>query len=123
MPSLSIADVSISEGNTGTKTVTLTVTLSAAYSSPVTVAYATGGGTATAGTDYMAKSGTLDLRGGRADDDVHGHDHRRHGEGGERDDPRHALEPGERDDLARGRDDHDHERREADGLAVCSGRL
>ena len=64
MPSLSIADVSISEGNTGTKTVTLTVTLSAAYSSAVTVAYATGGGTATAGTDYVAKSGTLTFAAG-----------------------------------------------------------
>ena len=38
---------------------TLTVTLSVAASSTVTVAYSTAGGTATAGSDYQAKTGTL----------------------------------------------------------------
>ena len=59
LPTLSIADVSVTEGNTGTKTVTLTVRLSAASTSTVTVAWATANGTATAGTDYRSATGTL----------------------------------------------------------------
>jgi chitinase len=64
LPSLSIADASVSEGNAGTKLLNLTVTLSAAASGPVSVAYATGNGTATAGSDYTAKSGTLSFAAG-----------------------------------------------------------
>jgi cysteine-rich repeat protein len=55
-PSLSIADVSTSEGNSGTKTLTFTVTLSAAASTAVTYNIATSNGTATAGSDYVASS-------------------------------------------------------------------
>jgi hypothetical protein len=47
------------EGNSGTKNITFNVTLSAAYDLPVTVTYATADGTATAGSDYQATSGTL----------------------------------------------------------------
>ena len=47
------------EGNTGTRPFAFTVTLSAAYDVPVTVDYATANGTATAGSDYQAASGTL----------------------------------------------------------------
>jgi len=64
LPSLSIADASIVEGNSGTKQMTLTVTLSAPATGPVTVGYATTNGTATAGTDYTAKSGTLSFAAG-----------------------------------------------------------
>ena len=59
LPSLSIADASVLEGDTGTKTVALTVTLSAASATPVTVAFATADGTAKAGSDYTAASGVL----------------------------------------------------------------
>ncbi len=59
LPALSITDATIVEGNTGTVTATLNVTLSAVSSQTVTVAYATANGTATAGTDYTAASGTL----------------------------------------------------------------
>jgi hypothetical protein len=60
MPSVSIQPTaSVTEGNNGTRTVTLTMTLSAASTSAVTVAYATANGTATAGSDYVAKSGTV----------------------------------------------------------------
>lgn len=59
LPSVSIANVSVSEGNSGTMTARFTVTLSAAASGPVTVAFQTADGTATAGSDYTAKSGTL----------------------------------------------------------------
>ena len=62
---LSIADASVTEGNSGTKTVTLTVSLSAASTGTVTVKYATGGGTATAGTDYTSTSGTLTFSAGQ----------------------------------------------------------
>jgi hypothetical protein len=53
-----INDVTVTEGNTGTVAASFTVTLSAAIDQPVTVAYSTGNGTATAG-DYAATSGTL----------------------------------------------------------------
>lgn len=58
-PSISINDASVTEGNSGTQTATYTVTLSAASASVVTVNYATANGTATAGSDYVAGSGTL----------------------------------------------------------------
>jgi hypothetical protein len=55
---------SVTEGNSGSVTVTLTVTLSAATSSTVTLSYATANGTATAGSDYAAKTGTLTFAAG-----------------------------------------------------------
>jgi hypothetical protein len=55
-PTLSINDVSISEGNSLTKTATFTVTKSAAQTAPVLVDVATANGTATAGSDYVAKT-------------------------------------------------------------------
>ncbi len=58
-PSLAILDVSITEGNSGTKNVTFTVSLSAASGRTVTVAYATANGSAVAFLDYLARSGTL----------------------------------------------------------------
>ena len=59
VPTISIADVSINEGNTGTVTMVFTVTLSESSSQTVTVNYATANDTATAGSDYVAASGTL----------------------------------------------------------------
>jgi hypothetical protein len=59
LPSLSVGDVTVTEGNSGTTTATFTVTLSAASASTVTVGYATGNGTASAPGDYAATSGTL----------------------------------------------------------------
>ncbi|MFA7206844.1 MAG: Calx-beta domain-containing protein, partial [Saccharofermentanales bacterium] len=59
MPSLSVNDPSVTEGDSGTTTLTFTVTLSAASGKTVTVNYATAEGTATAGTDYLSASGTL----------------------------------------------------------------
>src|SRR5262249_916671 len=47
------------EGNTGTTNAVFTVSLSAASGQTVTVNYATANGTANAGTDYVATSGTL----------------------------------------------------------------
>jgi hypothetical protein len=64
LPTLGIADVSVAEGNAGTSTATFTVTLSAAAAGAVTVNYATADGTATAGSDYTAGSGTLTFAAG-----------------------------------------------------------
>jgi hypothetical protein len=58
-PSIAINDRSVIEGNTGTQAMTFTVSLSAAYGQTVTVGYSTADGTATAGSDYQAISGTL----------------------------------------------------------------
>jgi hypothetical protein len=55
-PSLSIGDVTITEGNSGTKTATFTVSLSGTSTSAVTYNIATANGTATAGSDYVAAS-------------------------------------------------------------------
>jgi VCBS repeat-containing protein len=55
---LSIADASVVEGNSGTRPMVFTVTLSAASSSSVTVSYATLSGTAST-KDYQTTSGTL----------------------------------------------------------------
>jgi CSLREA domain-containing protein len=59
LPSLSIADAAVIEGNSGIRTATFTVTLSGPSNLPITLAYATSNGTATAGGDYNAASGTL----------------------------------------------------------------
>jgi hypothetical protein len=64
-PTISIADVSVIEGAANTSVVvTLAVSLSAAAGQGVTVAYATADGTATAGSDYVAHSGTLSFAAG-----------------------------------------------------------
>ena len=59
LPGLAIADASRAEGNAGSASLTFAVTLSAASGQQVTVAYATGGGTASAGADYTSAAGTL----------------------------------------------------------------
>jgi len=65
-PSVSIiGDPTITEGNTGTLNAVFTVTLSAASNQAVTVNYATADGTATAGSDYVAKTGTLTIPAGQ----------------------------------------------------------
>ena len=59
LPSLSINDVTVTEGNTGTVAATYTVTLNAQSGRQVTVEYATANGTAQAPADYQAGNGTL----------------------------------------------------------------
>src|SRR5205085_3684855 len=59
-PTLSINNVSVTEGNAGSTTsATFSVSLSAASPQSITVDYSTTNGTATAPADYVAKSGTL----------------------------------------------------------------
>jgi len=63
-PGLSIGNASIVVGPSGTRNVAFVASLSAPASSPVSVAYTTNNGTATAGTDYTMTSGTLTLPAG-----------------------------------------------------------
>jgi endoglucanase len=58
-PALSISDVSIAAGGAGTSTsLTFTITLSRPVTTSVTVHYATADGTAIAGRDYDARTGS-----------------------------------------------------------------
>jgi uncharacterized delta-60 repeat protein len=61
---ISIDDISLTEGDSGTKSFDFTVTLSQASNLTVKVDYATAQGTATAGTDYQQTSGTLTFNAG-----------------------------------------------------------
>jgi len=54
-----INDVSVTEGNSGTTTATFTVSRSGDTTQAASVDYATANGSATAGSDYIATSGTL----------------------------------------------------------------
>ncbi len=58
-PSISVNDVTVIEGNSGTTAATFTVSLSATYSQTVSVHYSTADQDAVAGSDYEAASGTL----------------------------------------------------------------
>ena len=53
------------EGNSGTTPMTFTVSLSAVYDTDVTVSYATVDGSALAGSDYVAASGTVTIPAGQ----------------------------------------------------------
>ena len=59
LPTLSIANSSVTESATTSVNEPFVVSLSAAASTPVTVAYSTSDGTAVAGVNYQATSGTL----------------------------------------------------------------
>lgn len=64
VPKVSIGNASVVEGNARTRQMKLTVSLSKPYSLPVQVSYATTAHTATAGSDFLAKSGTLTIPAG-----------------------------------------------------------
>lgn len=59
VPSLAINDVIITEGDSGITKATFRVTRTGNATNPITVNYATTNGTAIAGSDYLATSGTL----------------------------------------------------------------
>ncbi|HEV8630795.1 MAG TPA: Calx-beta domain-containing protein [Thermoanaerobaculia bacterium] len=56
---VSIGDVTVTEGDSGTRPATFAVTLAAPSTSETRVRYATAAGTATAGDDYVSTSGEL----------------------------------------------------------------
>jgi hypothetical protein len=58
-PLISISDMTVTEGHTGTSTANFAVTLSAASAQTITVQFLTANGTATSGADYQSTGGTL----------------------------------------------------------------
>ncbi|WP_286188669.1 Calx-beta domain-containing protein [Mycobacterium sp. PO2] len=71
LPTLSISDASVVEGDGGQTHVMFTVTLSAASDEAVSVGYVTSNGTATAGVDYTAGSGVVTFAPGVTSQMVH----------------------------------------------------
>jgi hypothetical protein len=67
---ISINDVTVNEGNAGTTPATFKVTLDQAVGVEVKVDYATANGTATAGSDYVAKAGTVTFAPNDTSEDV-----------------------------------------------------
>lgn len=65
LPALSVADLTVVEGDTGTSNALVTVTLSVPSGRAVSVPFATANGTATAGADYQTASGTLSFAAGQ----------------------------------------------------------
>lgn len=65
VPSLSIGDVSVVEGNSGNRNLSFAVSLSNPSTQTITVSYATANGTATAGSDYTTANGTLTFNAGQ----------------------------------------------------------
>jgi hypothetical protein len=58
LPNITVNDVTLTEGDSGTQLATFTISLSAASGRDVTLNYATANGTATAGSDYTALAST-----------------------------------------------------------------
>ena len=65
-PKLAVSDTSMLEGNSGTSPLTFTVAMAPVSGSDMTVDYTTSDGTATAGSDYTAASGTLTIPAGQS---------------------------------------------------------
>ena len=63
-PQISINDVTLTEGDSGTTTFNFTVTLSNPSSQTITVAYQTSNVDAVAGTDYVIKNGSITFNSG-----------------------------------------------------------
>ena len=112
-PSLSVNDVTVTEGDSGTTNATFTVTLAPASGQTVTVNYATADGTAIAPADYAATTGSLTFPPGQMTRDLHGARQRRHAGRDKRELHGRPLERGQRNDLGRARARHDHRRRSA----------
>lgn len=63
-PGISVGDASTVEGNSGTHLIKFPVRLGRSYSKPVSRHYSTADGSATAGSDYVGKSGSLTITAG-----------------------------------------------------------
>ncbi len=64
VPLVSIGDAAVVEGSSGTRALQFAVSLSRSSSTPVTVAFATEDGSATAASDYVARSGSVTFQPG-----------------------------------------------------------
>lgn len=69
-PSISIGDISMSEGNSGRSDAVFKVKLSSPATSAVTVQFSTANNTAAAGSDYDASSGTLYFAAGESEKSI-----------------------------------------------------
>jgi len=69
-PSISVRDVTLVEGNSGTTQATFVVALSGPSSQSVSFSFATANGTATAGSDYVATSGASSFAPGEVEKPV-----------------------------------------------------
>jgi len=69
-PSISVRDVVVVEGNSGTTQATFVVALSGPSSQSVSFSFATSNGTATAGSDYVATSGAATFAPGEVEKPV-----------------------------------------------------
>ena len=69
-PSISVRDSVTVEGNSGTKQATFVVALSGSTSQSVSFSFASSNGTATAGSDYVATSGSLTFAPGEVEKPV-----------------------------------------------------
>lgn len=69
-PTISVRDVVVVEGNSGTTQATFVVALSGASSQTVSFSFATSNGTATAGSDYVATSGASSFAPGEVEKPV-----------------------------------------------------
>src|SRR4051812_25901380 len=69
-PTLSISDVTVTEGNSGTVNAVLAVKLSSASANTVTVGFGTANNTAVAPADYVAQNGTLTFAPGEVSKNV-----------------------------------------------------
>ena len=117
-PALSVADAEAREGTDDT--IAFEVTLSRAASGTVTVDYSTADGTASAGEDYAATSGTLHLRRGRDGQDHRGRGARRRQGRGRGDAADQSQQRDRRGDCGRSGDGYDRERRsDAEGVACA----
>ncbi|BAZ18812.1 hypothetical protein NIES4071_106970 (plasmid) [Calothrix sp. NIES-4071] len=70
IPSLSIGNISVLEGDNGVTNAVLSVTLSQASTQPISVNYSTSDGIAIAGTDYTAKTGSLVFNAGEVSKEI-----------------------------------------------------
>ena len=70
MPTVSVTDASVPEGNSGLVACTFTVSLSATSYQPVTLNYSTADGTAIAGSDYQSVTGSLTFAPGQTSKQV-----------------------------------------------------
>ena len=109
LPVLSVADAKATEGTD--ETLDFVVSMDAAMPEAVTVDYATADGTATAGEDYTATSGTLTFAAGERRKTVSGADPRRRPRRGQGDVPAQAVQRAGRADRRRRGDGDDRERR------------
>jgi aryl-phospho-beta-D-glucosidase BglC (GH1 family) len=71
LPAVGVADAAVEEGAGGTRDLVFTVSLDKPADGVVTLAYATVDGTAIAGADYLAATGTLRFEAGETSKSIH----------------------------------------------------